>query len=69
MTAGLYINAVWQAPAAGGTFSVVGADTPEEVITLGDARCSSRVVKERVGIVAAIIPRNYPMLMIGRELG
>lgn len=35
----------------------------EEAITLPDARFTSKVVKEPLGVAAAIIPWNYPLLM------
>ncbi|RWB32180.1 MAG: aldehyde dehydrogenase family protein [Mesorhizobium sp.] len=35
----------------------------EEAITLPDPRFTSKVVKEPVGVAAAIIPWNYPLLM------
>lgn len=34
-----------------------------EVIPLGDARFSSKAVKEPLGVVGAIVPWNYPLLM------
>lgn len=37
--------------------------TPDSEIALGDARFKSHVVKEPVGVVAAIIPWNFPLLM------
>lgn len=37
--------------------------TPNAEIALGDARFKSHVVKQAVGVVAAIIPWNYPLLM------
>jgi betaine-aldehyde dehydrogenase len=36
---------------------------PEETIALADARFTSKAVKEPVGVVGAIIPWNYPLLM------
>ena len=35
----------------------------EEPITLGDARFSCKAVREPLGVAAAIIPWNYPLLM------
>ncbi|MEK0086154.1 aldehyde dehydrogenase family protein [Benzoatithermus flavus] len=35
----------------------------EEAIALGDARFSSKAVKEPLGVAGAIIPWNYPLLM------
>ena len=35
----------------------------EEPITLGDARVSCKAVREPLGVAAAIIPWNYPLLM------
>ncbi|MDO6964143.1 aldehyde dehydrogenase family protein [Rhizobium alvei] len=37
---------------------------PQEVIPLGDARFSCKVVKEPLGVVGAITPWNYPLLMV-----
>ena len=37
---------------------------PEEEIPLGDARFHSKVVKEPLGVVGAITPWNYPLLMV-----
>jgi betaine-aldehyde dehydrogenase len=60
-------EALWDIDDAAGCFEfyagLAEAGTPDEVIALGDARFSSRAVKEPVGVVAAIIPWNYPMLM------
>lgn len=36
---------------------------PEENIPLGDSRFTSKVVKEPLGVVGAITPWNYPLLM------
>ncbi len=36
---------------------------PDEVVALADARFSSRVVLEPMGVVGAIVPWNYPLLM------
>ncbi|UWU24528.1 aldehyde dehydrogenase family protein (plasmid) [Rhizobium sp. CB3171] len=36
---------------------------PEEAITLADGRFVSKAVKEPVGVAAAIIPWNFPLLM------
>ncbi|MBL0373060.1 aldehyde dehydrogenase family protein [Rhizobium sp. KVB221] len=37
---------------------------PDEVIPLGDARFNSRVIREPLGVVGAITPWNYPLLMV-----
>jgi betaine-aldehyde dehydrogenase len=39
-------------------------NNPEEAIPLGDARFDSKVVKEPLGVVGAITPWNYPLLMV-----
>ena len=44
-------------------FAVQEDTRPAEVLRLPDERFSSRVVREPVGVVAAIIPWNYPLLM------
>jgi betaine-aldehyde dehydrogenase len=38
-------------------------NSPEEQIALGDSRFTAKAVKEPVGVAAAIIPWNYPLLM------
>lgn len=37
---------------------------PEEAIPLGDSRFDCKVVKEPLGVVGAITPWNYPLLMV-----
>ena len=37
---------------------------PEEIIPLGDSRFNSKVVREPLGVVGAITPWNYPLLMV-----
>ncbi len=37
--------------------------TPPEAITVGDERFAAKVVREPVGVVGAIVPWNYPLLM------
>jgi betaine-aldehyde dehydrogenase len=37
---------------------------PEEEILLGDTRFQSKVVREPLGVVGAITPWNYPLLMV-----
>ncbi|KQS83769.1 MULTISPECIES: aldehyde dehydrogenase family protein [unclassified Rhizobium] len=37
---------------------------PEETIPLSEPRFSSRVVREPIGVVGAITPWNYPLLMV-----
>jgi betaine-aldehyde dehydrogenase len=39
-------------------------NNPEEVIPLGDDRFDCRVVREPLGVVGAITPWNYPLLMV-----
>ncbi|MCF6327025.1 MAG: aldehyde dehydrogenase family protein [Devosiaceae bacterium] len=38
-------------------------NAPDEEIALGDERFKTHVVKEPVGVVGAIVPWNYPLLM------
>lgn len=39
-------------------------NNPEEAIPLGDSRFDCKVVKEPLGVVGAITPWNYPLLMV-----
>lgn len=39
-------------------------NNPEEAIPLGDSRFDCRVVREPLGVVGAITPWNYPLLMV-----
>ncbi|MAD44812.1 MAG: aldehyde dehydrogenase [Oceanospirillaceae bacterium] len=39
------------------------AASPDELIDVGDDRFSSKVVKDPVGVVGAIVPWNFPLLM------
>lgn len=61
-------EAEWDLGDAAGCFDYY-ADLAEaldgevETITLGDARFSSKVVREPIGVAGAIIPWNYPLLM------
>jgi betaine-aldehyde dehydrogenase len=62
-------EAIWDVEDAAGCFALyatyaeeLDADTGED-IPLGDDRFSSKVVREPVGVAAAIIPWNYPLLM------
>ncbi|WP_342364086.1 aldehyde dehydrogenase family protein [Terrarubrum flagellatum] len=60
-------EARWDIDDAAGCFDfyagLAESGAPDEPIALGDARFSSRAVREPVGVVAAIIPWNYPMLL------
>jgi betaine-aldehyde dehydrogenase len=62
-------EAVWDMEDAAGCFAYYAGlaeemdDKPEETIPLGDARFSSKVVREPIGVAGAIIPWNYPLLM------
>lgn len=63
-----YPEAVWDIEDAAGTFSFYadlaeGLDDADEVVTLADERFSSKAVKEPLGVAAAIIPWNFPLLM------
>ena len=39
------------------------AETPEEFIDVGNDNFTSKVIREPLGVVAAIVPWNYPLLM------
>lgn len=62
-------EAVWDIEDAAGCFAFYAGLAeqldahPEEAIPLGDARFSSKVVREPIGVAGAIIPWNYPLLM------
>ncbi|MDH4442619.1 MAG: aldehyde dehydrogenase family protein [Rhizobium sp.] len=62
-------EAVWDMEDAAGCFAYYAGlaeemdDKAEETIALGDARFSSKVVREPIGVAGAIIPWNYPLLM------
>jgi betaine-aldehyde dehydrogenase len=62
-------EAVWDMEDAAGCFAYYAGlaeemdAKPEETIPLGDARFSSKVVREPIGVAGAIIPWNYPFLM------
>ncbi|MCF3640607.1 aldehyde dehydrogenase family protein [Rhizobium sp. TRM95111] len=62
-------EAVWDMEDAAGCFAFYAGlaeemdETPEEAIPLGEPRFSSKVVREPIGVAAAIIPWNYPLLM------
>jgi betaine-aldehyde dehydrogenase len=60
-------EALWDIDDTAGCFAyyadLAEADERDEVIALGDGRFSARAVREPVGVIAAIIPWNYPMLM------
>lgn len=62
-------EAVWDMEDAAGCFAYYAGlaeemdAKPEETIPLGDARFSSKVVREPIGVAGAITPWNYPLLM------
>ncbi|MCV3767696.1 aldehyde dehydrogenase family protein [Rhizobium sp. TRM95796] len=62
-------EAVWDIEDAAGCFAFYAGLAeqldahPEEAIPLGDARFTSKVVREPIGVAGAIIPWNYPLLM------
>ena len=62
-------EADWDVADAAGCFDFYAGlaeqfdNKPEEPIALADARFTSKAVKEPIGIVGAIIPWNYPLLM------
>ena len=62
-------EADWDVGDAAGCFEFYAAmaeqfdKSPSEEIHLPDSRFSSKVVKEPIGVVGAIIPWNYPLLM------
>ena len=61
-------EAQWDIADAAGCFDfyadlAAGLDGEERSIALGDARFRASVVREPVGVAAAIIPWNYPLLM------
>ncbi len=62
-------EAQWDIEDTAGTFEYYAGlaenmdEAFEEMIQLPEARFSSRVIKEPIGVAGAIIPWNYPMLM------
>lgn len=62
-------EALWDIEDAAGCFAFYAGLAeqldahPEEAIPLGDARFTSKVVREPIGVAGAIIPWNYPLLM------
>lgn len=62
-------EAVWDMEDTAGCFSFYAGlaeeldANPEQPITLGEPRFSSKVVREPIGVAGAIIPWNYPLLM------
>ncbi len=62
-------EADWDVADAAGCFDFYAGlaeqfdNKPEETIALADGRFTSKVVREPVGVVGAIIPWNYPPLM------
>ncbi|MCV9997845.1 aldehyde dehydrogenase family protein [Pararhizobium sp. YC-54] len=63
-------EALWDVDDAAGCFSYYAGlaeeldQYPEETIPLSEPRFSSRVVREPLGVVGAITPWNYPLLMV-----
>lgn len=61
-------EAQWDIADAAGCFDfyadlAAGLDDDERTVPLGDARFRASVVREPVGVAAAVIPWNYPLLM------
>jgi len=61
-------EADWDIADAAGCFDFYATlaeafDGQEEILALSDARFSAKVVREPIGVAAAIIPWNYPLLM------
>lgn len=62
-------EALWDIGDVAGCFSYYAGlaetldENPEEIVPLGDARFSAKVVREPVGVAGAIVPWNYPLLM------
>jgi betaine-aldehyde dehydrogenase len=61
-------EAEWDVADAAGCFDhyaglAEGLDGEAEVLALGDARFTSRVVREPIGVAVGIAPWNYPLLM------
>ena len=62
-------EALWDIGDVAGCFSYYAGlaetldESPEEIVPLGDARFSTRVVREPIGVAGAIVPWNYPLLM------
>ena len=63
-------EALWDIDDAAGCFGYYATlaeeldQHPEETIPLSEPRFSSRVVREPLGVVGAITPWNYPLLMV-----
>jgi betaine-aldehyde dehydrogenase len=63
-------EALWDIDDAAGCFAYYATlaeeldQHPEETIPLSEPRFSSRVVREPLGVVGAITPWNYPLLMV-----
>ncbi len=62
-------EALWDIGDVAGCFSYYAGlaetldEDPEETVPLGDARFSTKVVREPIGVAGAIVPWNYPLLM------
>mgnify|MGYP001074659815 CR=1 FL=1 len=62
-------EAAWDMDDVAGCFSYYAGlaeelDGEEETITLGEPRFSAKAVREPLGVVGAITPWNYPLLMV-----
>lgn len=63
-------EALWDIDDAAGCFAYYATlaeeldQHPEETIPLSEPRFSSRVVREPLGVIGAITPWNYPLLMV-----
>jgi betaine-aldehyde dehydrogenase len=63
-------EALWDMDDAAGCFAYYATlaeeldQHPEETIPLSEPRFSSRVVREPLGVIGAITPWNYPLLMV-----
>jgi len=64
------LEALWDIDDVAGCFNFYAGlaeeldHNPEETIPLSEPRFSSRVVREPLGVVGAITPWNYPLLMV-----
>ncbi len=67
----IFDNVTGDVPETAATFRfhAEAIDKLEDCITAGDGKHLSMVVREPVGVVAAILPWNFPMQMAGWKLG